>query len=162
MARSEQLQIRVTPAEKARLKRLAKAAGQAVSAYVLARALPSEEPRLAAVLRALRGDREPRFALAELNDVLGGLAPIEFTAVVRGVDVSGLSPLFQNYVAAMVELAAAQKRAEPPAWVRDVAPLDRPHFGAPLKRLRPHLLRAAPIAFKRRNIFVDASVGDRV
>jgi len=25
-----------------------------------------------------------------------------------------------------------------------------------------HLLRAAPVPFKRRNIFIDSSVGDRV
>jgi hypothetical protein len=46
--------------------------------------------------------------------------------------------------------------------VREVAPLEEPHFGAPLQSLRLHLLAASPVAFKRRNIFVDAAVGDRV
>ncbi len=29
-------------------------------------------------------------------------------------------------------------------------------------RLRTYLLRSSPVAFKRRNLFVDATVGDRV
>jgi hypothetical protein len=43
-----------------------------------------------------------------------------------------------------------------------VEPLERPWFAVPFASLRPHLLSAAPIAFKRRNLFVDATVGDRV
>jgi hypothetical protein len=62
----------------------------------------------------------------------------------------------------MVEQAADQKHVAPPAWVRDVAPLDAPHFATRLKSLRQHLLRSAPVPFKRRNIFVDAGVGARV
>jgi hypothetical protein len=46
--------------------------------------------------------------------------------------------------------------------VRDVVPLTEPYFPTPLKSLREHLLIAAPIPFKRRNIFVDASIGQRV
>jgi hypothetical protein len=60
----------------------------------------------------------------------------------------------------MVELAAHQKGVVPPAWVREVPPLDEPHFATPLEGLR--LLRASPVPFKRRNIFIDSSVGDRV
>jgi hypothetical protein len=41
-------------------------------------------------------------------------------------------------------------------------PLAEPYFATSLKSLREHLLVAAPIPFKRRNIFVDASVGARV
>jgi hypothetical protein len=62
----------------------------------------------------------------------------------------------------MVEQAAHQQDVVPPAWVRDVEPLDEPHFAVPLSSLRLHLLRAAPVPFKRRNIFVDSAVGDRV
>ena len=62
----------------------------------------------------------------------------------------------------MVEQAADQKHLAPPAWVRDIVPLATPHFATPLKSLRMHLLQAAPVPFKRRNIFVDAGVGSRV
>ena len=157
--RSEQLQIRLTVAEKATLKRRARAAGQDVSAYVLARALPPEADRLAAIVCALRDDANRRYALAALNDSLSSLAPIEFSEAVAGIDVRELSPLMQNYVAAMVEHAARYKGAAAPEWTVGVVPLDEVFFGTPLKSVRLHLLRVAPVAFRRRNIFVDSTVG---
>jgi uncharacterized protein (DUF1778 family) len=160
--RSAQLQIRVTPAQKTALKRLARAAGLDVSSYVLARALPDARAAFDAILGRLRREADRRFALAELNDLLTGLAPAEFPEAVGVADLRGLPPVTQNYVAAMVEQAAGRTRVPPPAWVRDVEPLDDPYFAVPFPRLRPYLLRAAPVAFKRRNLFVDSSVGDRV
>ena len=162
VAKTQQLQIRVSPAEKARLKRLASRAGQDVSAYVLSRVLSPDADRLAALLGALRRAHDRRFVLAELNDLLTALAPVQFHDAVARADPGTLSPLLRNYVAAMVEQAAGQKGVESPEWVREIAPLDEPHFGADLESLRMYLLRAAPVAFKRRNIFVDAAVGDRV
>lgn len=161
-ARTLQLQIRVTPREKALLRRLASAAGLDVSAYVLARALPDESDRFSLLLRALRSDADRRYALAEINDFLTGCAPLEFAGAVADADVSALPPWLQNYVAAMVELAADAKQVAPPAWVREIEPLDRPHFATSLESLLPHLLRSAPVPFKRRNIFVDSSLGARV
>lgn len=63
----------------------------------------------------------------------------------------------------MVELAAHRRDVPPPAWVRDIKPLERePHFATSLPGLRLHLLRTSPVPFKRRNIFIDSSIGDRV
>jgi hypothetical protein len=155
MEKTAQLQIRVAPAQKVRLKRLAAAAGQDVSAYVLDRVLPPARTRFEAILGRLAPESDHRYALAELHDFLVGLGPGQFADALEGGVSERLSPLLRNYVAAMVEHAA-------PAWVREVAPLEEPHFGAPLQRLRLHLLAASPVAFKRRNIFVDAAVGDRV
>jgi hypothetical protein len=82
---------------------------------------------------------------------------------VEHADLAGLTPYLRNYVAAMVELTAHQRDVPPPAWVRGVEPLETaPHFATPLASLRLHLLRAAPVPFKRRNIFIDSSIGDRV
>lgn len=161
-AKTQQLQIRVTPEQKSALARLARRAGQDVSAFVLSRALPSASLRLGEILSALGDPDRWRFALAELNDLLTGLAPRELGEVAGDADLGGLSPYLQNYVAAMVELAAHQKGVAPPDWVRDVRPLEEPHFATPLEGLRLHLLRASPVPFRRRNIFVDSSVGDRV
>ena len=161
-AKSEQLQIRVTPAEKDALKRLARRAGLDLSRYVLSRVLPPGRLRFREILRALRREEGRRFALAELNDFLSDLAPAEFREAVVEGGLEGLSPFLQNYVAAMVEQASNQKGEAPPAWTGDVAPLEEPWFAVPFATLRPHLLRAAPVPFKRRNIFVDSGVGDRV
>ncbi len=161
-AKTQQLQIRVTPRQKVALKRLADAAGVDVSHYVLARVLPALPERFAEVLRALEDDADRAFAFAELNDFLHGSAPAEFGAVVARATLTKLSPYVRNYVAAMVEQAAGQKRVAPPPWVREITPLAEPHFATPFKALWPHLLLTSPVPFKRRNIFVDSGVGARV
>jgi uncharacterized protein (DUF1778 family) len=160
--KSQYLQIRITPREKARLKRRAAAAGQDVSSYVLARALPSVQARFEELIDFLGTDQDHRYVLADLNDLLTALAPAELREAVVHADVGRLTPFLRNYVAAMVEQACHQKGMAAPAWTTGIAPLESPHFAAPLKSLRLHLLRAAPVAFKRRNIFVDATVGARV
>lgn len=154
--RSEQLQIRLTPREKAALKQRASAAGQDVSAYVLACALPQTPARLLAAVEALREDADRRFALAELSDALAELAPTEFGAAVSAIDVRALGSFLQNYVAAMVEQAASEKGVPAPAWARDVEPLASPHFSTSLCSVRLYLLRVSPLPFKRRNIFTEA------
>ncbi len=162
--KSQQLQIRVTPGEKATLKRLAKQVGEdvSISTYVLARALPQQQLRFAQLVTGLQNSKNRRFALAELNDFLTRLAPSEYPDAVDKCDRHGLSSFSQNYLAAMVERAAEMKKLNPPSWVHDVMPLDEPWFATRLKNLRLHLIRAAPVAFKRRNLFVDSSLGDRV
>ena len=162
--KSQQLQVRVTPDEKAALKRLARSAGLDVSSYVLARALPTARARFDEIIRAIRDGEDHRFALAELNDLLSGLtrAQLPDAVAVAPPEMRDLSPLLQNYVAAMVEQACHQCQVPPPAWGRDVPPLEVPYFPTPLRSLRLHLLRGAPVPFKRRNIFVDSGVGARV
>lgn len=160
--KSSQLQVRISPEQKEVLRRLARRAGQDMSTYVLSRALPEARLRFLRLLEALRDDDQPSFVLAELNDFLSGLASSELRGAVEQADVTGLSPYLQNYVAAMVELAAHRRHVPPPAWVRDVEPLETPHFATSLKSLRLHLLRTAPVPFKRRNVFIDSSLGDRV
>lgn len=159
--KSEQLQIRVTPRQKSLLRKRARAAGLDVSSYVLARALPGMSLRVASFISQLAGGARAQFALAELNELLTTCPASSFDEAVGGADLSRLSAYLQNYVAAMVEVAANKKGVEPPNWTRDVVPLEEPHFVTDLKSLRPHLVRAAPVPFKRRNIFVDATVGHR-
>ena len=118
--------------------------------------------RFARLLEALPGEDQPGFVLAELNDLLSSLTAGELCSAVEHADLAGLTPYLRNYVAAMVELAAHQQDVPPPSWVRDVEPLPAPRFATPLAGLRLHLLRTAPVPFKRRNIFIDSSIGDRV
>ncbi|MEX0892765.1 MAG: hypothetical protein WEB88_11395 [Gemmatimonadota bacterium] len=160
--KSSQLQIRVTPRQKATLKRLARSAGTDVSSYVLSRALPSHRLRFEEILTALRSGKDRRYTLAELHDFLAGLSGLEFPEAVAHADLAGLPDLDRNYVAAMVEFVANRLAVEPPSWTRSVMPLEGPWFATSLCALRLHLLCASPVAFKRRNLFVDATVGDRV
>jgi hypothetical protein len=161
--KTEQLQIRVTPEQKEELKRRAATAGQDVSSYVLSRVLPPARQRFEELVTlAGDGSSEPRFALAELNDLLSALGPSELGMAVEQADLSSSSPFLQNYVAALVEQACYRKGVTAPAWTADIAPLVSPYFASPLKSHRLHLLKAAPVPYKRRNLFVDAGVGDRV
>lgn len=160
--KSTQLQIRVSTADKAALARLARRAGQDLSSYVLAHALPAARTRFAELARSLVDEGSRRYALAQLSDWLVGLAPAELGEASAEEALGRLEPWLRNYVAAMVERAAQRKGVAPPAWVRDIEPLDAPYFATDLVSLRPHLLRASPVVFKRRNLFVDASVGERV
>lgn len=162
--KSEQLQIRITPEQKAALRRLARTAGQDVSSYVLARALPVASVRFGHILRGLHDPEEQRFVLADLHDLLSSLTPAQLPDAVDAAvgEVRDLSPFLQNYIAAMVEHACHQRGVPPPSWVRQVPPLAEPYFATRLPGLRLHLLRSAPVAFKRRNLFVDSTVGARV
>lgn len=161
-SKSEFLQIRVTPRQKALVRRAAAAAGQDISTYVLARALPQARVRFEALLERLKRAEEHSYVLAELNDCLTGLGTEELREAVAVGDVTRLAPFLQNYVAAMVELACDRRAVPQPEWVREVEPLAVPWFATPLKSLRLHLLRASPVPFRRRNLFVDASLGARV
>jgi hypothetical protein len=161
-AKTEQLQIRVAPRQKAALKHAAKQAGQSVSEYVLARVLPSARDRLEDLVGALDDEDRRRYALAEINVLLAGLEPIELAEAVAARPAGDLAPYMQNYLAAMIEQAAVQKGIAPPAWLGEIEPLEEPHFATPLPGLRLHLLRASPVPYRRRNIFVDSGVGSRV
>jgi len=160
--KSEHLQIRLTPREKAALKRRAAASGQDVSTYVLGRALPSARSRFEEILRALAEHGDHRFPLAELNDFLSGLSSNEIADAVVDADVTPLSPFLANYVAAMVEQACHREGLRPPGWTGRVDPLEAPHFATQLRGLHLHLLQSSPVPFKRRNLFVDAALGARV
>ena len=162
--RTGQLQIRVSPAQKHRLRQLAAAAGQDMSTYVLAAVLPDEAEDFAALVTELHRATDASYALAAIHDLLHRLAPAEFTRATAAANVARLSPFKANYLAAMVEHAAAAKRVAPPAWTAAVPALSAPYFAAAIASLplRLHLLRASPAAFKRRNLFVDSMVGSRV
>ena len=163
MTKGSQLQIRVSRTEKARIGRLARAAGMNVSQWVLSRALPEEEARFESLLRDLA--RQPERAslhLAALHDWLAQMPGAVLARAVATARVDGLDGMHRGYVAAMVEQACSRKRIAAPHWTAHVGPLSEPYFASDLASLRPHLLRASPPPFRRRNIFIDSSIGDRV
>ena len=159
--KTAQLQIRLSPAQKAMIKRRAAQAGVSVSCLVLRQIAPQAGLLFARVLSSLRRGHSESFALAELNDLLTELSPVEFEGALAGPLPEELSERLRNQIAAMVEHAAYLKNITAPAWTRAVRPLERPWFATELPQLRAHLLRASPVAFRRRNLFVDSTIGDR-
>ena len=160
--KTSQLQIRISDSEKAALKRQAKRAGMSMTDWVLSKLFPALSEKFQDLLAALSNARKPGFVLAELNDLLAELTGKELELAVSEPPRVRLEPYWANYVAAMIEHASARRRIEPPGWTFDVAPLEGPVFGTSLASLRLHLLTHSPPAFRRRNIFIDSSVGDRV
>jgi len=104
----------------------------------------------------------PRFALSELNSLLENLAAGELRDAIATPPPPGLSRFLGNYIAAMVEYACARRALAVPEWTRSIAPLTEPVFGSELQSLRLYLLTHSPPPFRARNIFIDATLGDRV
>ena len=162
VTKTEQLQVRLTRAQKLALVRLAREAGRDVSAYVLSRALPPTAQLFADLLAPLADPGSRRYGLAALNDWLAAARPEDLRSSGADPQLHDLPLWLQNYVAAMVERAAQRLGISPPAWTREIEPAEEPYFATTLASVRTHLLRASPLVFRRRNLFVDASVGDRV
>src|SRR5450432_646769 len=99
------------------------------------------------------------YPLAELNDLLTA-APADEIEKLPAPSIA--DPYRLNYVTAMVEVAAHRAGVVPPLWTAAVTPLGAPVFVDPSLNLRAHLLTASPPPFRRRNIFIDSSIGDRV
>lgn len=160
--KATQLQIRVSAGDKLAIQRAAQRAGMDMSSYVLERVLGAHERRVAELMRQLTQEDSRRFALAELHDMLSSLSGGELRRAVATQPPASLPPETANYVAAMVEYACARRGVEIPAWTALIAPLVTPMFGSQLKSLRLHLLAHSPPPFRRRNIFIDTSIGGRL
>jgi uncharacterized protein (DUF1778 family) len=161
-AKTAQLQLRVSPEEKSAIQRAARRAGMDMSAFVLSRVLPANERKVQDLLRALKDDSARSFVLAELNDLLARLTAEELRQAVAAAPPVWLSADLSNYWAAMVEHSSAARQISPPHWTLAIPPLEKPMFGSSLESLRLHLLTQSPPAFRRRNIFIDTTVGGRV
>jgi uncharacterized protein (DUF1778 family) len=160
-AKSGQIQVRVSPAQKSAIRQAARRAGMDMSAYVLARVLPEPARRFQELTAACADSRDARFALAELNSWLTGLGAGELQDAVASPPPR-LTPYLANYIAAMTEYACARRGIAAPAWAGATEPLAEPVFGSALASLRLYLLTHSPPPFRRRNIFIDASIGSRV
>jgi hypothetical protein len=160
-AKTSQMQIRVSAQEKAAIQRAASCAGLDMSAYVLRRVLSVPAEEFSVCIKACLGPT-PAYALAELNTLLSGFTAGELSEAIAARPLLTLPPFLANYIAAMVEVACAQRGVALPAWTQTVAPLAEPAFGSELLSLRLHLLSHSPAPFRRRNVFIDATLGARV
>lgn len=161
-AKTAQLQIRVSSSEKAFIRSRARTAGMDISAWVLHQLLSDETTKFEELVAEWPRADTSHYAVANLNDFLTSLPKERFRRAVENRPNSKLSPFQENYLAAMIEIAALKKGIQPPNWTKSVPPLEDPYFASDLQSLRLHLLVSSPIPFRRRNIFVDATIGDRV
>jgi len=127
---------------------------------VLARVAPAGQDAFARLCDGCRGPGNVHVSLAHLNDFLTRLAGGELREAVAAAPPP-MGAFLDNYVAAMVETAGAARAVAAPAWTANVVPLQDPWFGSSLVSLRLHLLVSSPPAFRRRNLFVDTTLGGR-
>lgn len=161
--KTAQLQIRVSAAEKAAIQQAAARSGMSVSRYLLSLALSVPAAQFQdAVAACAKPGAESAYALAELNSFLTALSAAELPAAVSVSPTCTLNPFIANYVAAMVEVVCARHATLAPAWTRAIPPLTEPSFGSTLQNLRLHLLTHSPAPFRRRNIFIDSTLGAQV
>src|SRR3982750_3486267 len=121
--------------------------------------MTSTPERFAELAREVACASRISYPLAELNDLLTAAAGSEVESL-PGPEIEDSYRL--NYVTAMVELAAHRTGVVPPLWTASVPPLAEPYFIERSMKLRAHLLTASPVPFRRRNIFIDTSLGGRV
>lgn len=163
MAKSAQLQIRVTPEQKQRIKEKADRSGEDVSQWVLRKLLPAGADELQSMVDTLSSNPKIRpYTLADLHDYLVSQDSNQLGQAFELLDCSALEPLESNYVAAMIETACTNRNIAPPSWLSSITPLAEPWFATRLHSLRVYLLTASPPAFRRRNLFVDSTLGARV
>jgi hypothetical protein len=161
--KTAQLQIRVSSDEKKAIQHAAQRAGMDMSAYVLSRVLSAPALQFQeCVAGCAQHVPSTSFPLAELNSLFSALTPGEMRDAVAAPPSVVLTPFIANYVAAMVEYGCARSSVAAPAWTRSVLPLDEPAFGTTLQSLRLHLLTHSPPPFRRRNIFIDSSLGQQI
>lgn len=162
MAKTEQLQIRVTASEKAQIKARARQANEDVSSWVLRQLIPPAEERFQALCGVLAtSPTPPSDRFAEINDFLTGLSATSLVQAVGLAPRADLGSFEANYLAAMIEQTCVAKTVEVPAWLTDIEPLPNPWFASSLISLRLRLLTRSPPAFRRRNLFTDNHVGER-
>jgi hypothetical protein len=163
-AKTSQLQIRITPAQKHELQRRAYQAGLSLSAWALAQLLPKAQTQFQSLTHELASADAgaESFALAALHDYLAREPDATLVKATAEAPNAKLSPFAYAYLAAMVEYTLVGRRIPLPTWVQHAGALDEPYFASSLLGLRVHLLTTSPAAFRRRNLFVDATVGSRV
>ena len=160
--KTEQLQVRVSSEQKRLLQKRAGAAKMSVSEWVLSCALAKERTQFESITRNLTQTCDPSYAFASLHDLLKQLDPGEFETTLGAPPSAHLDEKTKAIIAAMIEQAAVQKKATPPAWVLDTPALSQPYFASELCSLRLYLLQNSPPPFRRRNLFVDSSIGTRI
>ena len=160
--KTEQLQVRVSPAQKRAIQKQAERARISMSDWILRRLLPSATLIFQDLLVELASADDPSYVFAELLDFIDSMAAEQFEEVFAEPPSVRLDPYWACYLAATLEHAASLKHAKAPAWTRDVPALGEPVFGSSLESLKLHLLVNSPPAFIGRNIFIDSTVGDRV
>lgn len=162
MNKDKFLQIRLTALEKEVIGQQAHSVGLDVSTWVKQQLFPRHKKIYIELINSMTTLHESKQSLAALNDLLHDLSKDEFVETLTELPKRFIATVLGNYIASMIDFAANQKNIFPPSWTEHYKGTEEPFFSTDLKSLRLHLLRMSPAAFKKRNIFIDSSVGMRL
>lgn len=163
--KTEQLQLRVSPELKAAIRKSANEASMDMSEWILAKLFPAAQDEFQNLVENVwrkQDAPERSYSIASISDFLHRQSQSELAKAVAEAPRASLNEFMLNYLAAMVEHACHQKKVSPPEWIRRVEGVATPYFGSPLISLRLHLMTNSPAAFRKRNLFVDSTLGDRI
>ena len=111
------------------------------------------------------GQKPPTIDLGNLLDDFRChcTTPEEKLALVADLPELTGEPETDAYLAAMVETLCREAAIAPPAWTEGPSTfMSKPWFASGLQSLKAILLAEAPVAFRRRNLFVSANALHRV
>lgn len=163
--KTNHIQLRLSPEQKESIRCSAHKAGMTISAWVLGKIFVDSQAKFLVLVQKLKTVQETSdrsYVLNELNAFLADLSKDELLQLIQEYHHVDLNELMDNYVAAMVEQACSKYGMQLPSWLDECPPLGLPYFGTNLASLRLYLLRSSPPPFKKRNIFIDATIGDLV
>jgi hypothetical protein len=170
--KEELIQIRISKNDKMRLVSLARVSRMTLTAWIESRILPTSLlDEWMDLYQETAPDRESKrditAQLARLNDLLMKLHEADFRQAIavaprfkESADME--NKLLFRYISAMIDQACKMRGIEPPSWMDDRPVIEPPFFSSNLSSLRLYLLLAAPVAFRKKSIFVDTTLGGRV
>ncbi|PCI64572.1 MAG: hypothetical protein COB38_12570 [Gammaproteobacteria bacterium] len=162
LAKDEFLQIRLSSKQKESIRNAAKMANADMSSWILSKVLNSQSDDFLKVIEKLVSSQQQSYIYAEIHDLLMKCDHNIFGETVKLPPTAQLNSFQLNYITAMVEHRAMQLSEKTPNWCSEINSLKKPHFGSNLKCLKLYLLLNSPLAFRKRNIFIDSTVGQRV
>lgn len=160
--KDEFLQIRLSSIQKELIRSAAKSANTDMSSWIMSKVINNQSDEFLNIVRKLISNQKQSYIYAEIHDYLMKCDSKDFSKSVEAGPTGMLDKFQLNYVAAMVEHRAKQLQAIIPQWCEEIPILETPFFGSSLKSLKLYLLLNSPLAFRRRKIFIDSTVGSRV
>ena len=158
------LQIRISSAEKEKIKSLARLDNCDISEWILKQLEPKQSIlKLQQLYSDLEDVKDLSYKLAEISDFFYDAPTQLWSDIVNVSPSSQLSHDVLAYVASMIEYISDYRKLPLPTWTKDVTALDTPYFyDAKSAELKMFLCLNSPIQFKRRNIFVSFDGRGRV
>lgn len=135
-----------------------------ISAYLLSKAgldLRAKWDGLAGDLERA-DDEKISYVWAAIIDFLTPLSRQDFQDLFANEPAWSLSDFKENYLVGLIERVAQNLNIPAPNWALDVNPLADPYFPEEHPKLRVYLMLHGDPIFRRRNIFIDSSIGGRV